>query len=69
MGPHEIFDLQTAGIKIVKQRQKIRRLETENTDLRIQIDGYKMLIEEILLAPGTYDYFTGNHPMQKDRPE
>ena len=65
----EKFDLQTAGIKLANARKEIERLGQENTDLRIQIDGYKMLIEEILLAPGTYDYFTGNHPMQKDRPE
>ena len=54
------MDLQTIGIVIAKYRKRIKELEQENDDLR-------QLVEDIILAPGMHEFYTGkSHPMNDE---
>lgn len=61
------IDLQTIGIQVANYRKQIAQLKDRITDLEIERDGLKLVIEDILLSPSTHEYYsddTGNpHPM------
>ena len=62
------MDLQSIGRQLAWCRKRISQLEAEVTDLQIERDGLKLVIEEILLSPGTYEYYGEKpHPMKDDR--
>ena len=59
------MDLKSIGRKLAWCRKRISQLEAEVTDLQIERDGLKLVIEDILLAPGTHEYYSGRqHPMK-----
>ena len=59
------MDLQSTGIQISNYRKQIAQLKARVVDLEIERDSLRLVIEEILLSPGSYEHYTGNksHPM------
>ena len=62
------MDLQSIGRQLAWYRRENKKLHEELVDCQIKLDGMKLLLEEVMLSPGSYEYFTdrSNHPMKSD---